>query len=302
MTVIKLRHNKKYDTLFQRSISTTRSSLRQLKIEPGSDYSITTGNERGAHDILGYELSRPEQCWLDIGYALGGWLRVLTDTMRQGTVKLLIRLSTVMFVTLVFQQCVHANHQLITDGTIKCVYKDNSGNYFVAGNFTMVEGIPAHNIAYRENNTWRALGGGTDGPVNSMIVSNYGEIYIGGNFRTAGETHVNHVAKWNGVSWEALGIGTNRSVATLYLDEQDVLFVHGNFTIAGGEAADTRAIWNGKRWLTEKRAEELFAITKRQPLFGGYYSEQCVSLTNITTKERIQMHTLGSGLSMQHRH
>lgn len=224
-----------------------------------------------------YALDRRELYWPSMGERVG---QLLLERFTNG-LKKSNTLKVVMIFTFVLQVFlpVSTKAQEIpkTDGVVNQIYKDQFGRYIVAGDFSTVDGIPAHNIAMREKGTWRNLGAGTDGSINTVVVASNGEVIIGGNFKIAGGVWVNHIAKWNGESWAALGIGTNRMVKALRLDSNGRLFVFGEFTLAGGEIANAVAVWNGDRWLTDARAEELCLEKQSWMVSSGYCGRHYVN-------------------------
>ncbi len=142
------------------------------------------------------------------------------------------------------------------------VFDDGAGEaLFVAGNFNIVGGLVANNVARFDGTSWFALGSGTSDDIDALAVYDDGSgpaLYVGGDFNDAGGLVVNHVAKWDGASWSALsgpsgtGIdGTYHLVHTLaaYDDGSGAaLYVGGGFDTAGGVQVNSIARWDGTAW------------------------------------------------------
>jgi hypothetical protein len=98
---------------------------------------------------------------------------------------------------------------------------DSSGNLYIAGNFTGVDGVAANSVARWDGSQWHALGDGLPGGQASAIaIDDADNVYVGGNFTTAGSVTANHVAMWNGSAWSALGDGLNQNVLALAYDTE----------------------------------------------------------------------------------
>jgi hypothetical protein len=59
-------------------------------------------------------------------------------------------------------------------------------NLYIGGDFTMVGGAAATNIAKWNGNAWSALGSGTDNNVYALAADDAGHLFVGGNFLVAG--------------------------------------------------------------------------------------------------------------------
>lgn len=132
------------------------------------------------------------------------------------------------------------------NGPVHAMVADGSGNIYIGGNFTTVQGVPASRIAKWNGSEWSALGVGVGGPVNSIAISG-SDVYVGGNFGTAGGSPARNVAKWNGTAWSALGAGLGGGthvVESVAVFGNDVYF-GGNFSVSGGSPANGLVRWNG---------------------------------------------------------
>lgn len=125
---------------------------------------------------------------------------------------------------------------------------------FAGGQFTVVGGSAAFNVARWDGASWSALAGGVNGPVFALAVHDDGTgpaLYIGGSFTEAGGVAALNVAKWNGTRWFGLGFGANdRVFAMVEYDDGagDRLYIAGDFTMVGGVNAQRIACWNGPGW------------------------------------------------------
>lgn len=127
------------------------------------------------------------------------------------------------------------------------------GELVAGGDFTMIGGISANNIARWNGSVWSALSSGIQatgaaGTVTDLFVHD-GQLIVSGEFVTAGGQAANNIARWNGRSWAGLGTGMNAPVRALasYGGE---LVAGGNFTMAGNQGINAIARWNGTAWST----------------------------------------------------
>ncbi|MBU6402019.1 MAG: hypothetical protein KGS61_17010, partial [Verrucomicrobia bacterium] len=118
------------------------------------------------------------------------------------------------------------------DGGVGAAVTDGAGNLYVGGEFTVVGGVVAGNIAKWDGGGWSALGSGINGAVNALAVSG-SNLYVGGVFTTAGGVAATNIANWDGSSWRPLGSGVNGSVSALGVVSGD-LYAGGTFTTVGG--------------------------------------------------------------------
>ncbi len=117
----------------------------------------------------------------------------------------------------------------------------NENAVYIGGNFTLVGGVSATNVAKWNTltNTWSAVGGGFGTTVNALTFSN-GNLYAGGNTKIPS---VAPIARWNGCAWLPLGSGVNDSVNDIAASGDDV-YVVGLFTMAGAKPSTHIAHWN----------------------------------------------------------
>lgn len=121
---------------------------------------------------------------------------------------------------------------------------DNSGNVYVAGNFTdsthFMMAVGNFYVAKWDGTTWSMLGTGANslnanGPISSICMDKNGNIYVAGNFRNASWNY--YVAKWDGTSWSDLGnLNANLFINSICVDDSLNVYCGGNFTDAAGHA------------------------------------------------------------------
>ncbi len=125
-------------------------------------------------------------------------------------------------------------------------------NLYAGGQFTIIGGVAANNIAKWNGTVWSPLGSGTDyyiGGAGLKMMS--GILYTGGRFTHAGGNAANYIAKWDGSAWSSFGTGINNgmdaSVESFAVMGTD-LIASGGFTTAQGVSAYSIAKWNGTTW------------------------------------------------------
>jgi hypothetical protein len=135
---------------------------------------------------------------------------------------------------------------LAPNGYVWAIAADDSGNMYVAGDFTSIGGVAANRIAKWDGTRWASLGSGLDGSAYSIAISG-SNVIVGGSFTTAGGSSANRIARWNGSSWSSYGTGADETVWSVEVIGSDV-FAAGEFTNIGGNAANRIARWNGTSW------------------------------------------------------
>ncbi len=139
--------------------------------------------------------------------------------------------------------------QNLFSARINAIAKDDAtGEIYVGGYFSEIDGVAANNIAVWNGMEWRALGGGTNGEVYALAVSG-SSLYVGGDFNRVNGTNVvaNHVAQWNGTQWLALSSGSadpdiesgfNEPVRALAADGNGGVYAGGDFDEPSGVPND----------------------------------------------------------------
>jgi hypothetical protein len=118
-----------------------------------------------------------------------------------------------------------------------------TGELYVGGIFSAVDGVPAQNLARWDGTAWQAVGG--DPPLNfgcqvhALALTPNGDLYVGGEFETEGPVRARNLVRWDGRAWHALEPGLNGSVLALAWASGDRLLVGGGFTTLGHYGAAT---------------------------------------------------------------
>jgi len=133
---------------------------------------------------------------------------------------------------------------------------------FIGGEFSLIGGVSANNVARWNGSAFSALGTGTNGFVDDLAAfdedadgPNPPRLFACGAFSRAGGTTVNGLGRWNGTSWSSVGGGFNSPAFALAVFDEDgldpnppALFAGGIFSSAGGTPATRIARWNGASW------------------------------------------------------
>lgn len=121
----------------------------------------------------------------------------------------------------------------VTNGVVYAIAEDSSGNVWIGGSFSGVDGIPSKNLAYWDGSKWNGFTTGANNTVFDIEVDGTGTVFIGGAFSSVEGVSANLVARWNGVSWSALPGGLSGTggpqVWSLAIDENDDLWIGGFF-------------------------------------------------------------------------
>jgi hypothetical protein len=110
--------------------------------------------------------------------------------------------------------------------TVNALAFDSSGNLFVGGDFTQINGISTPFIARWNGTDWSSLGSGMNSVVEALVAHG-NELYAGGSFVLAGGIPAQRFAKWNGRTWSQPG-AVNGWVYALAASPHSV-FVGGAF-------------------------------------------------------------------------
>ncbi len=160
-----------------------------------------------------------------------------------------------------------------TNGIVKAVAVDGSGNVYIGGDFTVAGTVAARRIAKWNGSAWSALGEGLNGPVYALAVIG-SDIYAGGNFGTAGGVPANYIAKWNGSTWSALGSGMDSQVNALAVSGSD-LYAGGRFLTAGGVPGQQHGEVERQRlvvlWLGDERLRRSAGGERDRSVCGGIF-------------------------------
>ena len=120
------------------------------------------------------------------------------------------------------------------------------GGFVVAGQFSMVGAMPAHNVAVWKEGVWSTLGpswGSVPFAVNSVVVMPNGDIVVGGHPSQEGL-----IARWEGSAWHSIG-GIPGQLAVTWIDHM-IAMPNGDLVVAGRFYAPYPwlARWDGTSW------------------------------------------------------
>lgn len=137
------------------------------------------------------------------------------------------------------------------DDQVNAIVSDGSGNIYIGGEFTSVQGMPANGIAKWNGTSWTALGSGIIGSIRSIaIIGN--DIYVGGDFNSpVSDGLARNVAKWNGTTWTRMnnGLGGGTHIIRSVFVYNNEVFATGGFNTADGSPTTGTAKWDGTAWV-----------------------------------------------------
>jgi hypothetical protein len=191
------------------------------------------------------------------------------------------------------------------NGSVSAIVVDDSGNVYVAGDFTFIGTVLANHVAKWDGSAWSALGSGIGGVsypgVIALAVSGT-NLYVGGQFSTAGGVPANCIAKWDGSAWSALGSGMGYYVEALAVSGTN-LYAGGRFTTAGGVPANYIAKWDGSAWSAMGSGMNnwvyALAVSGTNLYAGGYFTTAGgVPVNYIAKWDGSAWSALGSGMTL----
>jgi hypothetical protein len=142
------------------------------------------------------------------------------------------------------------------DYEIEALAVGKDGNtLYAGGEFFVIGGVIAYNVAKWDGANWSALSLGILGEDVEVQALAVGEdesgddiLYVGGEFTIAGGQFADNIAKFEKGNWSKLGTGTDGSVYALTVSGS-TLYVGGEFASAGGmEHTNGIAQWNDSTW------------------------------------------------------
>ncbi len=103
---------------------------------------------------------------------------------------------------------------------------------YLAGNFTIIDGVEANSIVGWTGSEWFTLGAGVEGSISDIHFHN-NLLYIIGNFKTPGAEEYSSIAYWHNETW----IAVTEYSGNIYAIEtyQDRLYVGGSFQYLDGK-------------------------------------------------------------------
>jgi hypothetical protein len=139
-----------------------------------------------------------------------------------------------------------------TNGTVKAIARDPSGNIYLGGSFTAVDPIPAPGIAaaslevdngnyHGDRATGCNLTEGFNGTVRTIVDAGDGSFWVGGDFTHYRNIQVNYLTRLTcageRVTWYPTGSALNAPVNTIAVAADKSVFVGGRFSTYNGVAA-----------------------------------------------------------------
>jgi hypothetical protein len=135
------------------------------------------------------------------------------------------------------------------------VFDDGSGSgpgLYVCGNFSVIGGVSAVELARWSGTSFSAVGDGLPG---AQVLTRFDDgsgtaLVVGGSFSTAGAVPANNIASWDGTGWSALNDGIDGAVYAVGVVEQGPglgqdLIAGGAFLSASGVPDTFIARWSG---------------------------------------------------------
>jgi len=136
----------------------------------------------------------------------------------------------------------------------QALVKDQGGEIYVGGQFSMIGGRNALGIARWDGNQWNPVDDpkakrlGVNGGVQAMAEAPNGVLYIGGGFPlVGGDVAANNVARFENDAWTSLGLGFDGAVNAIAVKGSTV-FAGGDFLRSGAILTKYVAQWNGSSW------------------------------------------------------
>jgi len=115
-----------------------------------------------------------------------------------------------------------------------------TGELYVGGIFSAVDGVPAHNLARWDGTAWHAVGDSSTlnlgCQVHALALAPNGDLYVGGEFENSSPIPTHNLARWDGRTWHAVGPGFNGPVLALACASGNRLIVGGSFTTFGNNS------------------------------------------------------------------
>lgn len=138
-------------------------------------------------------------------------------------------------------------NSILTTGMLYSVKISSSGDIYVGGSFSTINGVPANNIAVYRDGSWYSLGSGCNSTVNEMLLVGT-DLYVVGSFTSAGDVaDTVYIAKWDGSTWTPLGKGCSASAGGLAYCN-GALYVSGNFISVGNTVANDVTVNQIAKW------------------------------------------------------
>lgn len=139
--------------------------------------------------------------------------------------------------------------------SVLTIQRLNSGELFIGGNFTQVNGMPARGMVLYDGMRFKPVEIGMSASCRSLLSLSNGEIIATGMFETVDGQWVGGAVRGDGVNWEPLHVPDSPSAITsryitklIELANGDLLGV-GNFGSQSSTSYSLVARWTGDRWV-----------------------------------------------------
>ncbi len=136
-----------------------------------------------------------------------------------------------------------------TDGFVHML-RNFQGDVVAAGEFRMIEGVPADGLARWDGRQWHAIPiqPGSDPGYIRALGEYQGGLIVAGDFTSIGGVQAHAVARWDGQAWHAMGDTSNGPFITAMAEYHGVLYVVGYMWDVAAQRWATIERWDGAAW------------------------------------------------------
>ncbi|MCH8902629.1 MAG: T9SS type A sorting domain-containing protein [Bacteroidetes bacterium] len=144
------------------------------------------------------------------------------------------------------------------NGEVKSMVVNPAGDkLYIAGKFTVADGVSVRNIVCWDGSNMIALNGLESDSLNNLdqidgIIYFNGDLYAIGTIFLSSDTNWYYIAKWDGTNWSgipkasfALGMDANAYAMSVHNSK---LYFGGWFTTIDGQTMNNVASWDGTNW------------------------------------------------------
>lgn len=166
------------------------------------------------------------------------------------------------------------------------------GKLIAAGDFTTIDGVPAHGIASWDGSSWSAMGAGFPSQHVRALEAFGDTLHAAGDLPGFG-----HVARWDGEQWTALGLAAPGPVSAMHAG------IDGLYVCAHAESVASILRWEGNEWFDTgasgegsvlgDRIARLLATFGDPPTLQGFNGEQWTPLKGSLAFEASAFHAIG---------